>query len=194
MGYLNQNGQVTCEFKYAENVVNKSDYTPLNTITDMEGNIIVLSAAVGELPGRYADVKVTDDCPLFVAEDADGNVSVVTMYGEVLLSFEDMHTYNVSVAADGSAVVALVDGVLYLIGELDDSAAQVNASSAEEAQNPETAGSDSWTCSCGQQNTGKFCTECGQGRPEEGLKCKSCGFVPEEGTAPKFCSECGAAF
>ena len=46
---------------------------------------------------------------------------------------------------------------------------------------------DSWTCSCGAVNTGKFCMECGAKKPEEGWMC-SCGTV----NRGKFCSECGA--
>jgi len=44
-----------------------------------------------------------------------------------------------------------------------------------------------WRCACGQVNTGKFCTECGSKKPEEGWKC-ACGSVNKG----KFCPECGA--
>ncbi len=43
-----------------------------------------------------------------------------------------------------------------------------------------------WTCSCGQVNTGKFCSECGKPAPSGTWVC-SCGH---ENTG-KFCSECG---
>lgn len=46
--------------------------------------------------------------------------------------------------------------------------------------------SDSWTCSCGAVNTGKFCGECGSPRPAASWTC-SCGTV----NTGKFCSECG---
>ncbi len=52
---------------------------------------------------------------------------------------------------------------------------------------PGSAAGDSWTCSCGKVNTGKFCEECGSKRPESGWTC-SCGHVNKG----KFCSECGA--
>lgn len=49
-------------------------------------------------------------------------------------------------------------------------------------------GTDSWTCSCGTVNTGKFCTECAAPRPaQEGWTC-SCGTVNKG----RFCMECGA--
>lgn len=45
---------------------------------------------------------------------------------------------------------------------------------------------DSWKCSCGAENTGKFCVECGSPR-QTGWVC-TCGAVNKG----KFCSECGA--
>ena len=48
-----------------------------------------------------------------------------------------------------------------------------------------------WTCECGTQNSGKFCQNCGKPKPE-GFTCPKCGY---KGTgAPKFCPECGNAF
>ena len=48
-------------------------------------------------------------------------------------------------------------------------------------QNP----SEKWVCKCGQENTGKFCSECGEPKPA-GWLC-TCGH---ENTG-KFCEECG---
>ena len=47
-----------------------------------------------------------------------------------------------------------------------------------------------WTCSCGNVNSGKFCSECGARKPEsKGSFCTNCGAkLP---TGAKFCSECG---
>lgn len=45
----------------------------------------------------------------------------------------------------------------------------------------------SWTCSCGNVNTGNFCSECGAKKPSES-KCPKCGFSVE---GAKFCPECG---
>ena len=57
------------------------------------------------------------------------------------------------------------------------------------AQNQQAAApaAGAWKCSCGTENTGKFCTQCGAAKPEDGWKC-SCGAVNKG----KFCSECGA--
>lgn len=47
-----------------------------------------------------------------------------------------------------------------------------------------------WTCSCGNTNTGKFCSECGSKKPEaKGGFCTECGAKLQPGA--KFCSECG---
>lgn len=44
-----------------------------------------------------------------------------------------------------------------------------------------------WKCSCGAENTGKFCAECGAPKPAQGWVC-TCGNVNKG----KFCPECGA--
>ncbi|MCI5649015.1 MAG: SPFH domain-containing protein [Fusicatenibacter sp.] len=46
-----------------------------------------------------------------------------------------------------------------------------------------------WTCSCGTENTGNFCSNCGAKRPETGSWTCSCG-TQNQG---KFCSNCGKA-
>lgn len=51
---------------------------------------------------------------------------------------------------------------------------------------PRTSQAGTWTCSCGNVNTGKFCSECGSPRPAGPWTC-SCGTV----NTGKFCSECG---
>ncbi|WP_449540158.1 SPFH domain-containing protein [Ferdinandcohnia sp. Marseille-Q9671] len=48
---------------------------------------------------------------------------------------------------------------------------------------------ETWTCECGQENSGKFCSNCGTKKPEE-LTCSNCGYKPSNQNA-KFCPECG---
>ncbi|MBQ2989680.1 MAG: hypothetical protein IJD60_00120 [Clostridia bacterium] len=48
---------------------------------------------------------------------------------------------------------------------------------------------DKWTCSCGAENTGKFCSDCGEKRPAAPGSW-TCGCGAEN--AGKFCPECGA--
>lgn len=54
-----------------------------------------------------------------------------------------------------------------------------------------------WTCSCGTQNSGKFCQTCGAPQPQTtgAFCCDKCGWTPEPGAAvPRFCPQCGDPF
>ncbi|MDO5152321.1 MAG: SPFH domain-containing protein [Eubacteriales bacterium] len=57
----------------------------------------------------------------------------------------------------------------------------------QHAQQQPAPAANSWKCSCGAENTGKFCAECGAPKPAEGWVC-ACGSVNKG----KFCPECGA--
>ena len=78
--------------------------------------------------------------------------------------------------AVGKATVGAVSGVM------------------EDVTNPggKKEGAAGWTCpKCGHEgNTGKFCQECGEKKPEPSKtwKCPKCGH---EGNTGKFCEECG---
>ncbi len=56
---------------------------------------------------------------------------------------------------------------------------------------------DCWVCTCGAENKGKFCHECGTAKPAgiPQYKCDKCGWEPDDRTKPpKFCPECGDPF
>ncbi|MBQ2314355.1 MAG: SPFH domain-containing protein [Treponema sp.] len=70
---------------------------------------------------------------------------------------------------------------------------QAQAAAAPQAAAPaQSAAADSWTCSCGTVNTGKFCQNCGAKKPDAAApgtwKCSKCGTM----ASGKFCPECGA--
>lgn len=64
---------------------------------------------------------------------------------------------------------------------------QMGAAQAAPQAQPAPAQAAGWTCSCGQVNTGKFCSNCGQPQPNGPWTC-SCGQV----NTGKFCSNCGS--
>ena len=57
-----------------------------------------------------------------------------------------------------------------------------------ECGSPKPAPRGVWKCSCGTENSGKFCSECGAARPAAEWVC-SCGATNPAGA--KFCAECG---
>ena len=62
----------------------------------------------------------------------------------------------------------------------------------------QAAAQSGWACpKCGTSNTGKFCTDCGSGRPADApiYACDKCGWTPLDPThPPKFCANCGDPF
>lgn len=50
-----------------------------------------------------------------------------------------------------------------------------------------TATTDVWLCSCGNENNGKFCSQCGKRRPDSDKWICSCG----KDNNGNFCTECG---
>jgi membrane protease subunit (stomatin/prohibitin family) len=61
---------------------------------------------------------------------------------------------------------------------------------------PRPSAPSQWTCSCGTLNTGKFCHNCGKPAPgNQRFRCDKCGWEPANPSQPpKFCPECGDIF
>ena len=62
--------------------------------------------------------------------------------------------------------------------------------------NPRPVQQAGWKCFCGTTNTGRFCNECGTTRFEpRQIWCSECSWtIEEEGQVPKFCPNCGKKF
>ena len=67
----------------------------------------------------------------------------------------------------------------------------VNATAEQPVSNEVAVPNNSnWTCpKCGKENSGKFCTECGEKKPEALNNCPNCGTKLTPGA--KFCPQCG---
>jgi len=62
---------------------------------------------------------------------------------------------------------------------------------------PQPASTQGWTCECGAINQGKFCHNCGKPKPAGAplYKCDKCGWTPDDpANPPRFCPECGDIF
>lgn len=66
---------------------------------------------------------------------------------------------------------------------------ETNRAQMQQQQQQAAKPTDGWTCACGAQNTGKFCQECGNKKPEPvgAWVCPGCG----KQSTGKFCQECG---
>lgn len=65
---------------------------------------------------------------------------------------------------------------------------------SQPTQTQTAAETDGWTCACGAVNSGKFCSSCGNPKPENKPKfCTNCGWKnTDPANTPKFCPECGS--
>lgn len=87
-------------------------------------------------------------------------------------------------------------------GDVLGQASASNQAQMAQQEKAATKSEDTWTCSaCGTENAGKFCSNCGEKKPEvqANLKiemaCSACSAVVNLANGvPKFCPECGQPF
>ena len=201
VGFVNLHGEVTCDFGYSEKDLELFHQQLFLQINHSDGSVGVLSAAVGELSGKYYEVQFRESSPIFAAANDDMQAGVLNLYGEVLIPFDGTYTgtYNFQLSEDGSVVVAK-QGREYSVYHFTNE--QTGACTAQEAPKPTTmpsgqnesatsqdAPAGGWTCSKGHENIGKFCGECGEARPVDNSWICSNGHA----ITTKFCPECGEA-
>lgn len=196
LGYVDLNGNVTCDFKYAASSVRYSTNPNFASVQDLEGNYIILSASSGELPQRYQDVNIPYSWSRCIAvQNSADAVGVVDMNANEVIPFDASIKYasNYTFANDGSVFLCGNSGqtTVYVIGNKNAAATapvtssesteeqQLNsllsllhsnnneASSSEQKQQQEPADDNSWVCDCGSTNTENFCPQCGAARPAE---------------------------
>jgi membrane protease subunit (stomatin/prohibitin family) len=104
---------------------------------------------------------------------------------------------NTAGAVTGFAGYGMVGGVAgggLNVANLMQQGQQQQQYQAAQQQVNQAPAQDTWKCSCGSVNTGKFCPNCGQPKPEAaGLKfCPECGQpFADPANPPKFCPNCG---
>ena len=119
-GYVDVNGNVTCDFVYSANAV--QDRGTFASIKNLDGTIIVLSAAVGELPEHYAEVYFVgyEGCMAFGAKNADGAWGVVGLYGQTLVPFSADNKYITDISYDGRVVIITDTNYKYVVYTFDE--------------------------------------------------------------------------
>ena len=184
-GYLDAEGNVTCSFTYAKDIVR--NYGPVATVQNLDGTYIVLSGTAGELPEHYAEVNMSNNARAFLAKTADGNEILIDMNGKTLIG--DAGDNYISFNRAATVAFHRADYNLYRIYTFDpaDSApAAANAGAAPTA----SAADSAWTCANGHKgNTGSYCSVCGRPNPAltEGTACPVCGTVYPADYAPDYC-------
>lgn len=87
-------------------------------------------------------------------------------------------------------------------GDVLGQASASNQAQMAQQEKSATKSEDTWTCSaCGTENAGKFCSNCGEKKPEAQaslkieMACSACNAVVNLANGvPKFCPECGQPF
>ena len=206
VGYVDAQGNETTEFKYSESSAATSGYSLFTTINGLDGRIIVVSAAVGELPNTYDRTSYPQDeaCPLLAVSDGD-KAGVIDLEGNAVIPLDGTYDsiYDLQFSNDGTVVIGEIDYDNYAVYKIEQTAPESTPKAAAQPTQPtdntptdDQPAGETWTCAdCNTQNSGNFCTNCGAKRPEqpETIVCAGCGYQPE-GDIPNFCPNCGMQF
>lgn len=156
--------------------------------------IIITSFGVSSLKASDEDEKMIKELQRNAAF-RDPSMAAATLTGAQAQAMQDaaknpngamMGFAGMNMAQQAGGINA---GQLYQMGMQQAASQQTADQQNQTAAHMTPAGG--WTCpSCGQTgNTGRFCSNCGKPKPEDGTwTCPSCG---QTGNTGKFCSNCG---
>lgn len=123
----------------------------------------------------------------------DPNLAAATLVGAQAQAMQDAAKNTATgpmMAFAGMNMAGQAGGInannLFAMGQ-QQAAAQPQQMQPQPQQMQSQSAAAGWTCSCGNVNTGKFCSECGKPAPAAEWTC-SCGNV----NTGKFCSNCGS--
>ncbi len=190
-------------------------------IEDPREGTILISAAAGELPGRYksAEVPYSSAAMYATVEEMDGRIHVIDVYGSEMLEDnpEIKYTSDVNYSNDGTIILVRDIEQVYHIYHVDptvyiptgataasDDTQPAGTAASDDTQPTGTAASDD-TQSTGTPSEDDGTWTCENGHESNtGKFCTECGAKkPEQdstwtcenghaGNTGKFCSECGA--
>ena len=186
-GFINLATGEETGFLYSEDI--DTDRACYIEVKDLDGSIILISAAAGKLPVQYKETRepYSDENnwnTLAVVEAMDGKVGVINMWGEEVVPLSDSYsgTYSLTVSNDGTVILGSKGGKNYVLYRVESAAGETIVDTIKE----EPADDGTWTCANGHSGqTGKFCTECGL---PFSWTCEN----GHEGQTGNFCSECGS--
>ena len=167
-------------------------------IEDPREGTILISAAAGELSGRYksADVPYNSAAMYATVEEFDGRIHVIDVFGNEVLEDnpEIKNTYSIDFSNDGTLILAQDIERKYHVYKMDLS--KYTQEDAGQTVIKAPASEDgTWTCPNGHEgNTGNFCATCGEKKPEPEAQPEDGTWTcpnGHEGNTGNFCTVCG---
>lgn len=198
-GYYNEDGVLTCPaiypYKSAKEYSNKG-----MIYVDMNNKYKYVSPALGMLDKEFKELRFTYDtlAPVMVVTNQADEVGLMDVYGDMILPYQNISSYNIQVSIYGEAIMVKKDSNVYVYGvvmpdEAPNEDTQPADESSTEDNTPAVSDDGKWVCDCGSENTTKFCPNCGNAKPVELVTvCPNCQTeASDPQNPPKFCPECG---